>query len=144
MESPSMDLCYAIQHPEQQTLAVGLSLIGRLDDLRGRSHTWYTIRLTLENGIDSIRVSIQVLDLIPELRLIERSVGIHSSGELAIDCLIGLIATAFLVRSTSAGCDIRCDIAVVLRCACDAAGSAVPHTAQVGMAIRCARSRNRR
>src|SRR5207244_4953389 len=65
-----------------------------------------------------------------------------SSGELAVDGLVGLIFTASLVGSASAGCDIRCDIPAVLRGAVYTTAGAVPHSAQVGMAVR--RARNRR
>src|SRR5262249_4728183 len=41
-------------------------LVGRLNDLRGRSHAWHTVRLTFEDWIRGIRVSVQVLNLIPE------------------------------------------------------------------------------
>src|SRR6266516_1310664 len=115
-------------------------LVGRLNDLRGGPHAWHAVRLTLKDWIHGIRVSIQVLNPIPELRLIEGPVGIDSPRELSVDGLVRLFATPSLVRSTPAGCDIRCDIAVVLRCAGYPAASAVPHTAQGGMAIRRARS----
>src|SRR5262245_54828720 len=118
-------------------------LVGCLNDFCGRSHSWHTIGLTFEDWIHGICVSVQVLNLIPELRLIEGAVGIHSSGELTVHSLVGLIATAFLVRSTSAGCDIRCDIAVFLGRATSTSGGAVPHTAQVRVAIRHPRSGDR-
>src|SRR5712691_1047709 len=107
--------------------------IGSLNDLRGGAHAWHAVRLALKKWIHGIRVSIQVLNFIPELRLIERPVGIHSSRELAVDGLIRLIATPLLIRSTSAGWKVRYDIAVVLGCA-PRSGAAVPHPAQVGMA----------
>src|SRR5437879_2614500 len=72
-------------------------LVGRLNDLRGRSHAWHAVRLTLEDRIHGVRVSIQVLNLIPELRLIEGAVGIHSPRELAVDGLVRLFATPSLV-----------------------------------------------
>src|SRR5260370_454429 len=72
--------------------------IGSLNDLRGGAYAWHAVRLALKKWIHGIRVSIQVLDFIPELRLIERSVGIHSSRELAVDGLISLIATPLLIR----------------------------------------------
>src|SRR5207237_285694 len=105
----------------------------RLNDLRGATHAGHTVRLTLEEGIDSVRISIQVLNLVPELRLIERPVGIHSPGELAIHGLIRLIVASFLVRSTSTRSDIGRDVAVVLRRTIDAGRRSVPHAAQVGM-----------
>src|ERR1700674_3164110 len=104
-------------------------LVGCLHDLGGWPHAWDAIRLALEERVLGIRISIQVLNLIPVFRLIDWPVRIESPSELAIYCLVRLIVTTHLIGRTSARRDIRGDIAPIFFCAptIPAAAAAAPH-----------------
>ena len=118
-------------------------LVTLLNNLRWRPHAWYAVGLALEDRIQGVGVTIEVLNLIPKFRFVEGPVGIHSSCELAVDGLICLIFTSSLVGCTPARCNIRREIAAVLGGAVDADGRAVPKAGQVRMALRGSRRRNR-
>src|SRR5204863_9406581 len=72
-------------------------LVGRLNDLRGRTHAWYPVRLAHEDWVFLVRIQIQELNTIPVLRLVERSAGIHPPGELAVVRLVRVFVTFDLV-----------------------------------------------
>src|SRR5712691_11580259 len=109
--------------------------VGRLNDLRGRTHAWYPVRLAHEDRVLLVRIQIQVLNTVPVLRLVERSAEIHPPGELAVDRLVRVFVTFDLVGSAPTRGDVRGDIPVLLlglaAAAAAASAASAPHAAKV-------------
>src|SRR2546428_3108806 len=119
--------------------------VGRLNDLRGRTHAWYAVRLAHEDRVFLVRIHIQVLNTIPVLRLVERSAGIYPPRELAVVRLVRVFVTFDLVGSAPTRGDVRGDIPVLLLgLAASASAASAPHAAKVRLSVRRVRGRDGR
>src|SRR4029077_11197599 len=118
--------------------------VGRLQDSRGRTGARHAKRLAGEHGVVLVGPHVELLDLVPELGLVDRPVGGHARRELAVLRLVRVLAALHLVRRAAARWKDFGEIPgpVFTGRTPAAPATTAPYAAQIGMAVRHARRRH--